>query len=144
MTPVHFTQNVRICSNTNMQNGPSSSFGIATKGWTVRESNPGGARFSARPDRPWGPPSFLYSGYRIFPRGKVRPRRAAEHSPPSSARSWKSRAILLPTVWATTGPPSRGTLYFYKHTKFNSYNPSNTTESPCCFAVADFFNSTKS
>ena len=44
-----------------------------------------GTRFSARPDRPWGPPSLLYNGYRVFPGGKVRPGRAADHSPPSSA-----------------------------------------------------------
>ena len=35
--------------------------------------------------RPWGPPSLLYNGYRVFPWGKVRPGRAADHSPPSSA-----------------------------------------------------------
>jgi hypothetical protein len=23
--------------------------------------------FRTRPDRPWGPPSFLYIGYRVFP-----------------------------------------------------------------------------
>ena len=23
-----------------------------------------------RPDRPWGPPSLLYNGYRVFPEGK--------------------------------------------------------------------------
>jgi len=44
-----------------------------------------GARFSARPDRPWRPPSLLYNGYRVFPGGKVRPGRDADHSPPSSA-----------------------------------------------------------
>jgi len=43
------------------------------------------ARFSARPDRPWGPPSLLYNGDWVFPGGKVRPGRAADHSPPSSA-----------------------------------------------------------
>ena len=32
-----------------------------------------------------GPPSLLYNGYRVFPAGKVRPGRAADHSPPSSA-----------------------------------------------------------
>jgi len=26
-----------------------------------------GTRFSARPDRPWGPPSLLYNGYPVFP-----------------------------------------------------------------------------
>jgi hypothetical protein len=45
-----------------------------------------GARFSARPDRPWGPHSLPYNGYRVFPGGKVRPGRAADHSPPSSAK----------------------------------------------------------
>jgi hypothetical protein len=26
--------------------------------------------FRTRPDRPWGPPSLLYNGYRVFPGGK--------------------------------------------------------------------------
>ena len=56
-----------------------------TTGWKVRGSNPGGTTFSAHPDQPWGPHSLLYNGYRVFPRGKVRPGRAADHSPPSSA-----------------------------------------------------------
>ena len=55
-----------------------------TTGWTVPGSNPGGARFSTRPDRPWGPPSLLYNGCRVFPGGKVRPGCAAGHSLPSS------------------------------------------------------------
>ena len=28
--------------------------------------------------------SLLYDGYRVFPGGKLRPGRAADHSPPSS------------------------------------------------------------
>jgi hypothetical protein len=40
--------------------------------WVVRGSNPGGGEiFCTRPDRPWGPPSLLYNGYRVFPRGKA-------------------------------------------------------------------------
>ena len=39
--------------------GPGTSVGIATDGWTVRDRIPVGTRFSARPDRPWGPPSLL-------------------------------------------------------------------------------------
>ena len=32
---------------------------------------PVGARFfRTRPERPWGPPSLLYNGYRVFPGGK--------------------------------------------------------------------------
>jgi len=49
-------------------------------------SDPGGGEiFRTSPDRPWGPPSLLYSGYRVFPGGKVRPGRDADPSPPSSA-----------------------------------------------------------
>jgi hypothetical protein len=44
-----------------------------------------GEIFRTCPDLPWGPPSLLYNGYRVFPGGKVRPGRAADHSPPSSA-----------------------------------------------------------
>ena len=35
------------------------------------ESRCGGGIFRTRPDRPWGPPSLLYNGYRVFPRGKA-------------------------------------------------------------------------
>jgi len=54
-------------------------------GWTVRDRIPVGTRFSAHPDRPWGPPNLLYNGHRVYPGGKVRPGRTADHSPPSSA-----------------------------------------------------------
>jgi hypothetical protein len=56
-----------------------------TTGWTVRNRIPVGARFSARPNLPWGPHIFLYNGYRVFLGGKVRPGRAADRSPPSNA-----------------------------------------------------------
>jgi hypothetical protein len=32
-------------------------------------------------DRPWGPPSLLYNGYRVIPGGKERPGRDADPSP---------------------------------------------------------------
>ena len=54
-------------------------------GWTVRgvESRwRGGEILRTRPDRPWGPPSILYNGYRVFP-GTKRPRRGVYHPPPS-------------------------------------------------------------
>jgi len=56
-----------------------------TVGLTVRDRMPVGTRFSARPDRPWGPPSLLNNGYWVFPEGKVRPERVPDHSPPSIA-----------------------------------------------------------
>jgi hypothetical protein len=68
-----------------------------TSGLTVRGSNPDwGEIFRTCPDRPWGPPSLLYNGYRVFPGGRKRPGREADPSPPSSAEVYKqSRAITL-------------------------------------------------
>jgi hypothetical protein len=49
-------------------------------------SNPSGGKiFRTCPDSPWGPPSLLYSGYWVFPGGKVQPGRDADPSPLSSA-----------------------------------------------------------
>jgi hypothetical protein len=54
-------------------------------GWTVRGSNPGGARFSAPVQTGPGPHILLYNEYRVFPGGKVRPGREADPSLPSTA-----------------------------------------------------------
>jgi len=67
--------------------GPGGSVGIATGYWL---DGPGiefqwGKIFRTCPDRPWGPPSLLYNGYRVFPESKERPGRDADSSPPSSA-----------------------------------------------------------
>ena len=66
---------------------PGSSVGIATGyGLDGPGSNTcGGEIFRTSPDRPWGPLSLLYNGYRIFPGGKERPGRDDDPSPPSSA-----------------------------------------------------------
>jgi len=65
--------------------GPGSSVGIATDyGLDGPGSNPGGEKIF-RPSRPALGPSLLYNGYPVFPGGKVRPGRVADHSPPSSA-----------------------------------------------------------
>jgi hypothetical protein len=67
--------------------GPSSSVGkrLATS-WTVTGSNPSVVEiFRTCPDGPWGPPSLLYNGYRVFSWGRKRPGRDADHLPPSSA-----------------------------------------------------------
>ena len=67
--------------------GPGSVVGIAT---AYGLDGPGiesrwGEIFRTSPDRPWGPPSLLYNGYRVFSGGKVLPGRDAEPSPPSNA-----------------------------------------------------------
>ena len=46
--------------------GRDSSVGIATR---YGLDGPGGEIFRTRPDRPWGPSSLLYNGYRVFPGG---------------------------------------------------------------------------
>jgi hypothetical protein len=67
---------------------PGSVVGIATAYWLDGlgiESRWWVEIFRTCPDRPWGPTSLLYNGYRVFPGGKVRPGREVDHSPPSSA-----------------------------------------------------------
>ena len=66
--------------------GPGSSVSIAT---AYGLDGPGIESrwveiFRTSPDRPWGPPSLLYSGYRVFPGGKLLPGRDADPSLPSS------------------------------------------------------------
>jgi hypothetical protein len=62
--------------------------------------NPGGVEiFSIRPDRPWGPPSLLYSGYRVFP-GVKRPGRDVDHPPSSSAEVKERVDLYLCPIWA--------------------------------------------
>ena len=56
--------------------------------------------FRTCPDRPWGPPSLLYNGYRVFPAGKERPGRDADPSPLLVPWSRKGRAIPLLPLWA--------------------------------------------
>ena len=52
--------------------GPGNVVGIATSygvdGPGI-ESRWGGEIFRTCPDRPWGPPSLLYNGYRVFSGG---------------------------------------------------------------------------
>jgi len=71
-----------------------------------------GTRFFARPDRPWGPLSLLYNGYRVFPGGKMRPGRAADHSPPSSAAVMEEQSYTSTHPLGHTGPVTRSLYVF--------------------------------
>jgi hypothetical protein len=67
--------------------GPGSSVGIATDyglDGPGFEPQLGGGIFRTCPDRPWGPPSLLYNGYRVFPGVRKRPGRDTDPSLPSS------------------------------------------------------------
>ena len=103
--------------------GPGSVFGIAT-GYGLDglgiESRWGGEIFHTCSDRPWGPPNLLYNGCRVFPRGKERPGRDADPSPPSSALVKKELScISTPPMGRTacTEPQClyKGALYLFIH-----------------------------
>ena len=53
---------------------PGSSVGIATgyglDGPGIESQGGGGEIFGTCPDRPWGPPTLLNNGYRVFHGGK--------------------------------------------------------------------------
>jgi hypothetical protein len=60
----------------------------------------GGEIFRTCPERPWGPPSLLYNGYRLFP-GVKPPGRGVDH-PPSLSAEVKERVqlYLYSPLWA--------------------------------------------
>ena len=67
--------------------GRDGSIGIASRhGLDGRGSNPGrGEVFCTRPDRPWGPFTLLYNGYRVFFTVVKRSGRGVNHPPISNA-----------------------------------------------------------
>jgi hypothetical protein len=77
--------------------------------WPGRSGDriPVGTRLLDLPGLPWGPPSLLYNGYCVFPGGKLWPRHAADHSPPSSA------AVTEDYSYISTQPIY---IYIYKTT----------------------------
>jgi len=97
----------------------------------VRGSNPVGVEsFRTRPDRPWGPPSLLYNGYRVF-RGVKRPGRGAYQPLPSSA-TVKERVelyFLLP-LWAFVA------FYRVNLIKNKFYPPPYSPRSRCFYDIA--------
>jgi hypothetical protein len=69
--------------------------------WTVRGSSPGGGEiFRTRPDRPWGPPSPLYNGSRVFPGGKV----AGAWGWPPTPSSSEVKERIEPYIDCPSGP----------------------------------------
>ena len=82
--------------------GPGSAVSIAT-GYGL--DGPGiesrwGRHFCTCPDRPWGPPSLLYNGYRVFSGVKSDRGVTLTPYPLLVPWSWKGRAIPLLPLWA--------------------------------------------
>ena len=88
-------------------------------GWKVRGSNVGGDEvFRTCPDRPLGPHSLLYNGYRVFPGRKEWPGRDADPSRTSSAvvkkeQSYNSAPSMGCTACAEPQCLYKGALYLY-------------------------------
>ena len=91
----------------------------------VRGSNPGrGEIFRTCLARSWGPPSFLYDEYRVFPGGKERPGREADPSPLLVTWSRKSSAIPLLLLWAIEHVQSLSacTVQLYLYSSYGPYS----------------------
>jgi hypothetical protein len=79
----------RVYSSTiSPRQGRDSSVGIVTRYGLdgPRIESRWGRDFSQPSNRPWGPPSLLYNGYRVYFPGIKRPGRGVDHPPSSSAR----------------------------------------------------------
>jgi hypothetical protein len=89
-----------------------------------------------RPSRPaWFPTSLLYNGYGIFSRGKVRPGRAADHSPPSSAEVLEEQSYTSIPRWATTGPVTEILYFTYLPYREHLVLPPRRPISECCISI---------
>jgi hypothetical protein len=55
-------------------------------------------------DRPWGPPSLLYSGYRVSFPGVERPGCGVDHPPSSSAEVKERVELYLYSKFGTSWP----------------------------------------
>ena len=105
-SPAQFPDQLLVSSSLLLNEcGPCSSVGIATE---LRSGRSGiesrlGRDFPPVQTGPGAHKASCKMGTGSFPGGKVRPGCAADHSPPSVPRSWKIRAIPLPTLWATPG-----------------------------------------
>ena len=112
-----------FCDEPTFCRGPNSSVGIGTvyglDGPGI-ESRWGGQIFRTCPDLPWGPPSLLYNGYRVFPGGKDLPGRDADSSPPSSDVGHERLELYL---YSSYGPYGlyRASVELYLYSSYGPY-----------------------
>jgi hypothetical protein len=60
------------------------------------------AIFRTHPDRPWGPPSLLYNGYRVFPGGKAAGAWRWPPTPPGADVEWRVEPSWPVLGWTFT------------------------------------------
>ena len=106
------TMIVKIKFSTIVHRGPGGSVGIATELRAGRSADriPVGRDFPPVQTGPGVHPTSCTMGNWSFPAVKYGRGVLLTTHPILVPWSWKSRAILLPTLWATTGPVT-GTLY---------------------------------
>ena len=76
--------------------------------YAFQEFEPGGGEISRiRPDRPWGPPSLLYNGYRVCFQGVKWPERGVDHPPPSSIEVKETVELYLYSLFEPSRPVLR-------------------------------------
>ena len=85
----------KVLITCHIYNGECIIYDTLAMGWKVWGSNPGGGEiFCTHPDRPLGPPSLLYNGYRVSFPGIKRTGRGVDHLPPTSAEVKESVELL--------------------------------------------------
>ena len=78
--------------------GIATRYGLDDPGVETRWG--GGDFFRTRSNRPWGPPSLLYNGYRVFPGGKAA---GADLDHPSPSNTEVKERIEL-YLYSLSGP----------------------------------------
>ena len=103
--------------------GPGSSVDKVTELRAGRSGDriPVGTRFSTTVQTgPGAHPASCKMGTGSFPGGKVRPGRAADHSPPSSAAVMEEQSYTSTQPLGQTGPVM-GSLYLYLLVSYGTY-----------------------
>ena len=124
-----------VCTQRGGNNQIHSVVGIATR---YRLDSPGiefrwrggGEIFRTRPDRPWGPSSLLYNGYRVSFPGVKRPGSGTDHPHLSNAEVKERVHLYVLPLWAFVA------CYWVNCTfTFNSNNAKIFAASRCGTAV---------
>ena len=129
---------IYVCDDMSCERLPA----MCPTSWRVRGSNPGGGEvFRIRPDRPWGPPSLLYNGYRVSFQREKRWKRGVNHPLPSSAEVKETIELYL---YSTSEPSSHfegRTIPFAGcvcHVRYTLRKQTKLSVENVCFPVTEY------